>query len=70
MSVASDEDVVGVGEIRRNEVRLTTVSRSWNGAQSLDFLAKTCEGLCGVFSFRRRDEVAGDDERLAVDEFG
>ena len=70
VSVASDEDELGVGEICRNEVRLTTVSRSWNGAQSLDFLSKTCEGLCGVFSFRRRDEVAGDDERLAVDEFG
>ena len=70
VSVASDEDVVGVGEIRRNEVRLTTVSRSWNGAQSLDFLSKTREGLCGVFSFRRRDEVAGDDEWFAVDELG
>ena len=70
VSVSPDEDVVGVGEIRRDEVRLTTVSRSWNGAQSLDFLSKTCEGLCGVFSFWRRDEVAGDDERLAVDELG
>ena len=36
----------------------------------MDVLAKTREGLCGVFSFRRRDEVAGYDERLAVDEFG
>ena len=70
MSVATDEDELGVGEICRDEVRLTTVSRSWNGAQSLDFLAKTCEGLRGVFPFRRRDEVAGDDERVTVDELG
>ena len=32
VSVASDEDELGVGEICRNEIRLTTVSRSWNGA--------------------------------------
>ena len=68
--ISSDEDVVGVDEIRRNEVRVTTVSRRRNGAQSLDVLAKTREGLSGVFSFRWRDEIAGYDERLAVDEFG
>ena len=36
----------------------------------MDVLAKTREGLSGVFSFRWRDEIAGYDERLAVDEFG
>ena len=70
VSISSNEDVVGADEIRRDEVRLTTVSRRRNGAQSLDVLAKTREGLSGVFSFRWRDEIAGYDERLAVDEFG
>jgi len=70
VSISSNEDVVGVDEIRRDEVRMTTVSRRRNGAQSLDVLAKTREGLSGVFSFRWRDEIAGYDERLAVDEFG
>ena len=70
MSVASNEDVFGVGEVRWDEIRLATVSRSWDGAQPLDFLSKACEGLRGVLSFRRRDEVAGNDEGLAVDEFG
>merc|ERR1712015_249234 len=32
MSVASDEDELGVGEVCRNEIRLTSVSRSWDGA--------------------------------------
>ena len=70
MSVASNEDVIGVGEIRWDEVWLTTVSRGRNGSQSLDFLPEACEDLRGVGSFRRRDEVAGDDERVAVDELG
>ena len=36
----------------------------------MDFLSEACEDLCGVRSFRWRDEVAGDDERFAVDELG
>jgi len=70
VSVASYEDELGVGEVCRDEVWLTTVSRSRNGAQTLDFLPEACEDLCGVGSFRRCDEVAGDDERVAVDELG
>ena len=36
----------------------------------MNVLPEACEDLCGVLSFRRRDEVAGDDEGLAVYEFG
>ena len=36
----------------------------------MNVFPEACEDLCGVCSFRWRDEVAGDDERFAVDEFG